>query len=174
VITTAANFQLDEVDRAMADLEARSKRLAPAFRQLRRPLRRDQKAHARAESGPDGQWPKRSPLTEARREAHNRRARAFRAIAKYSPRQKGDKARKRSLPARILGRLPNAIQVVVGELYVRASSRATFGGAQQHGDRVGHGHRVLLPSRPFLWLSDALLNTAADVLGSYVVKGWQR
>ena len=29
------------------------------------------------------------------------------------------------------------------------------------------------PVRPFLWLSDALLQTARDVLGAYVVKGME-
>ena len=171
---TGANFDMTEVDRAMADVEERRKRLAPAFREARRPLRQDQRAHARAEQGPDGAWPVRSPFTEARRQARNRRVRITRAIAKYSPRQRGV-ARRRSTPQRLLGRLPGALLVVAGNLFIRATSRAgALGGAQQHGGMVGHGRRVKLRARPFLWLSGQLLATVRDLLGNYVVKGWRR
>lgn len=168
-----ANFDMTEVDRAMADVEERGKRLAPAFREARRPLRQDQRSHARAEQGPDGAWPARSPFTEARRVARNRRVRTTRAIATYSPRQRGV-ARRRSVPKRLLGRLPGALLVVAGDLFVRATSRADWSGVHQRGGQAGHGRRVRIPVRTFLWLSDQLLATVRDILGNYVVKGWKR
>ena len=169
MIDVDANFDLTEVDRAMADVEARAKRLAPAFRELRRPLRADQRAHARAEEGPDGRWPARSPFTEARRQVRNRAAR----IHRYDVLRRGE-GRRRSTPKQLLGRLPAAILVKVGELYIRASSRADWAGIHQYGGQAGRNRRVRIPARPFLWLSDALLRTARDVLGNYVVKGWTR
>jgi len=169
-----AYFDLTEVDRALADVELRGKRMAPAFREARKPLRQDQRAHARAEQGPDGAWPARAAVTEARRRSRNRRVRKTRAIATYSPRQKGV-ARKRSAPKRLLGRLPGAILVVAADLFVRATSRAgAMGAAHQYGARVGHGRRVKLRARRFLWLSDELIGTVRDILIAHVVKGWKR
>lgn len=164
-----ASLDVTRVDRALADLETRAKRLAPAFRELRLPLRADQCAHARSEEGPDGHWPPRSPFTEARRLARNRSAR----IHRFDVLRRGE-ARRRSTPKQVLGRLPAAILVKVGELYIRATSRVAWAGIHQHGGNAGRGRRVRIPSRPFLWLSDGLLQTARDVLGNYVVKGWKR
>jgi hypothetical protein len=96
VIDIDANFDLTEVDRAMADVEARAKRLAPAFRELRRPLRTDQRAHARAEEGPDGRWPPRSPFTEARRQVRNRAVRVHR----FDVLRRGE-GRRRSTPKQV-------------------------------------------------------------------------
>jgi phage gpG-like protein len=164
-----ASLDVTQVERALADVEARAKRLAPAFRELRRPLRADQRAHARAEEGPDGRWPPRSPFTEARRQVRNRAARIHRCDVL----RRGE-ARRRSTPKQLLGRLPAAILVKVGELYIRATSRAAWAGIHQYGGNAGRGRRVRIPARPFLWLSDGLLRTARDVLGNYVVKGWKR
>jgi len=169
VIDIDANFDLTQVDRAMADVEARAKRLAPAFRELRRPLRVDQRAHARGEEGPDGRWPPRSPFTEARRQSRNRSVKTHR----FDVLRRGE-ARRHSTPKHLLGRLPAAILVTVGELYVRATSRAAWSGVHQYGGNAGRGRRVRIPARPFLWLSEGLLRTARDVLGSYVLKGWNR
>jgi len=164
-----ASLDVTKVDRALADLETRAKRLAPAFRELRRPLYTDQRAHARAEEGPDGHWPARSPFTEARRQARNRTVRTHR----YDVLRRGE-GRRRSTPKNILGRLPAAILLKVGELYIRATSRAAWSGIHQYGGNAGRGRRVRILARPFLWLSDGLLQTARDVLGAYVVKGWKR
>jgi phage gpG-like protein len=169
VIDIDANFDLTQVDRAMADVETRAKRLAPAFRELRRPLRFDQRAHARDEEGPDGHWPPRSPFTEARRQARNRSARTRR----FYVLRRGE-ARRRSTPKQVLGRLPAAILVKVGELFIRATSRVAWARIHQYGGNAGRGRRVRIPARPFLWLSDGLLRTARDVLGNYVVKGWKK
>lgn len=170
MITTGANFELEELDRAIADVETRAKRLAPAFRELRRPLRQDQRAHARSAQSPEGSWPPRSPMTEARRTARNRRIRATKTGSTSVP----SKFKRRSAPKRLLGRLPGALIVVAGELFLRATSRVPWAGVHQYGGHAGHNNRVEIPRRPFLWLSDKLLETAQQVLGDYVVKGWKR
>jgi phage gpG-like protein len=94
-----------------------------------------------------------------------RQTKAMKTIALRKP-------TKRSTPKRLLGRLPGAVVYKIGELFIRATSRARFGGAHQFGGTVGRG--VKLPQRMFLWLSDKLRTTAADVLGNYVVKGWKK
>jgi phage gpG-like protein len=152
----------------LADVELRAKRLGPAFRELRKPFRTDQSGHARGEEGPSGKWPARSPLTEARRRQRNRSVRQTKAMKTIALR----KPTKRSTPKRLLGRLPGAVTYKIGEMFIRATSRASFGGAHQFGGTVGRG--VKLPQRMFLWLSDKLRTTAADVLGNYVVKGWKK
>lgn len=170
MIILVANFDAQEVDRALADVEERGRRLGPAFRELRRPLRDDQRSHARAEEGPAGAWPARSPLTEARRRARNRRVRITKAMQTIAPRR----FVRRSTPARLLGRLPSAIIVTAGDLFIRAVSRAPWSGVHQHGGRAGRRRGVTIPARPFLWLSSQLLATVRSKLGEYVVKGWKR
>lgn len=163
------NLDLGEVDRAIETVETRAKRLGPAFRELRKPFRADQASHAKSEEGPNGKWPARSPLTEARRRARNRGVRQTKAMKTIALR----KATKRSTPKRLLGRLPGAVAYKVGELFIRATSFAKkIGGAHQQGATVGRG--VRLPKREFLWPSAKLLDTAFDVLGKYVVKGWKK
>lgn len=163
-----ANFDMIEVDSAAADVEERARRLRPAFREIRKPMRQDQRAHASEERGPGGAWPPRSPLTEARRKARNKGVRATKAMRAIAI----TKFKKRPTPKRILGRLPNAVVYVVGDLFIRATSRVPWSAAQQDGGRVGRG--AILPARPFLWLSSTLLGKARDVLGAFIVKGWQR
>jgi hypothetical protein len=63
-------------------------------------------------------------------------------------------ARRRSTPKQLLGRLPSAILLKVGELYIRATSRAAWSGVHQGGGNAERGRRVRIPARPFLWLSD--------------------
>lgn len=162
------NFDLSELDAALADTETRAKRLGPAFRELRKPMAADQRRHAKEERGPDTGWPPRSPLTEAKRRARNRgvrRTKAMRTIAI-------GKFRRRSTPKRILGRLPGAMVIEVGELFIRVSSRVPWAISHMLGLRVGRGAK--LPQRRFYWLSDALIGAARDKLGAFVVKGMKR
>lgn len=167
--TTDVNLNFGEVDRAIETVEQRAKRLGPAFRELQKPFRADQVDHARNEQGPSSKWPPRSPLTEARRLARNRSVRTTKAMRTIMPR----KPTRRSTPARILGRLPGAVAHTVGGLFIRATSRARkVGPAHQHGATVGRG--VRLQARPFLWLSDALVEKARELLADYVMKGWNR
>lgn len=168
MVNVDTNIDLTKVDDAMADVEQRGKRLYPAFRELRRPLRLDQRDHAHKEEGPSGSWPPRSPFTEARRKSRNRgvrRTRAMRTIAI-------GKSARRSSPRAILGRIPKAVLYTVGALFIRGRSRVAWSAAHQRGLRVGRG--VTLPARPFLWLSETIVNTARDVIGAFVVKGWKR
>lgn len=165
------SLDLSELDASLAEAERRAKQLRPAFRELRKPMRLDQRDHAKAQQGPDGAWAPRSPLTEARRKARNRGRRTTAAMRTVMV----GRFPRRPTPKKILGRLPGAVEVVAGGLFVRASSRAyPMGGANNRGARVGRRRRVLLRARTFLWLSDDLKKKAAEVLGEHVAKGFKR
>lgn len=107
---------------------------ADIARDLKKPLRADQRDHARQQEGPDGKWPKR----------------------KLGGRR------------RVLGKLPAAIKVTARGSMVSAVSRASWSGAHQDGAVVGRGAR--LPARPFLWLSNELLELAHDVAVDRVMR----
>lgn len=168
IASDGGTIDLTEVDRSMSDVERRSKLLAPAFRELRVPLRRDQARHAKDQAGPGGSWPPRSPFTEARRKSRNRGRRVTKAMKVIGL----AKSKRRPTPKRILGRLPGAVIYTVGQLFIRATSRVPWSGIHQRGGRAGRG--VKIPAREFLWLSMLLLETTSSVLARYVAKGWQR
>jgi phage gpG-like protein len=163
-----ANLDLTEVDRALDLVGDRGKRLLPAFRDLRRPLRSDQKEHAKGERGPNGSWPPRSPVTEARRKARNRGRRQTKAMKLIAP---GKAKRRQSTPKRILGRLPAAVIYTIGDKFIRGVSRVPWSGVHQQGGTVGRGSRI--PARPFLWLSDRMLEVARATFAKYVLKSWK-
>lgn len=162
-----ANIDLTAVDRRLADVGVRAERAAPAFRELRKPMRSDQREHSKQQQGPDASWAARSPMTTARRDA---RARAQKRRARALHPSKVTTSR--SMPKRILGRLPSAIMVIAGDLFVRAVSRVPWAGVHQYGGTAGHGARI--PQRTFLWLSDKLLETCRDVILDHVMDGWER
>lgn len=161
-------LDLEPIDRRIETVEDRARRLAPAFRELARPLRADQREHAKNEQGPSGKWPARSPFTEARRRARNRGARTTKAMRTISL----AKFKRRSTPKKILGRLPSAIQIIVGDLFVRGVYRVPWSGAHATGTRVGRG--VRLPKRVMNWLGDKLVDTARQILVEHVLKDWER
>lgn len=159
------DLDLSDLDRRIETAEARAKRLAPAFRDLRQPMRLDQREHAKNEAGPSAKWPPRSPMTEARRRQRNRGARTTKAMRLISV----AKFRRRATPKKILGRLPSAIDIIVGSTSVTARSRVPWSAAHMKGGRVGRGSR--LPKRVFLWLSDRLIEKAREVIAAHVMKG---
>lgn len=161
-----AFIDLTQVDRALADVETRAKRARPAFRELRKPLRVDQRQHAREESGPNGKWEQRATGTINRMKAHarNKRANRKRLHPKTFKRQ--------SMSSRILGRLPNALIVTAGDLFVRVTSRVDWGGIHQAGGRVGK--HATVPKRVFLWLSDEIVRISRDKLLEHVLTGWKK
>jgi phage gpG-like protein len=161
-------FDVGEIDRAFDDVELRARRMGPAFRELRKPMRGDQREHARRAEGPGGHWPARAPATEERRLRRNRRLRIPKALRLISP----VKTQRRSTPAAILGRLPRALRIDSGELWVRATSRATFGGSHNEGAMVGRRRSVKLPRREFVWVSDEFIAKCEFVFLSHLVQDW--
>lgn len=128
-------------------LERRSHALGAAFRSLKQPLKLDQRDHAKQHMGPHGPWVAQAASTRARRLS--------------SPKHR---------PRRLLGRLPTAMDYRATATSVSGTSRVPWAAAHIDGARVGHGAK--LPAREFLWISNAMLITAENTLGSALVNAY--
>lgn len=120
--------------------------VALAMRALRKPMRVDQRDHARQAEGPEGKWP------------------ARRVLARRSRRRRLASRR------RLLGKLPAAITVTATKIGVSAVSRVRWSGVHQEGGPVGRGASV--PARPFLWVSHELLDQAAEAIARATVEAF--
>jgi phage gpG-like protein len=134
----------------LRDVRRAGRNLPEVFRRLRAPMRRDQVDHARQEEGPEGSWPAR---------------RGERAVVR-----RGKRRRSRARSIRLLGRLPDAIDIRAAGVTVFARSRVKWARAHADGDVVGRGAR--LPARSFLWISDELADEANRQLGDHLGKAW--
>lgn len=141
-----ATVDLGDVDTGLVAIERRAHALGPVMQSLKKPLRDDQTNHKRAQSGPSGAWPARSPETIAR--AHG----------------------KRKLPRAILGRLPAATSYKATPTAVTGTSKVRWSGAHQDGDVVGHGAR--LPAREYLYISDEMLELASNEVATALVNAF--
>lgn len=130
--------------RTRVDLRDVNAGFAEAHRELRavgrdlvKPMRADQRAHAKAQEGPEAKWPPRASSTVAKMRAQGRRRRP-------------------------LGRLSTAVTYRATSHAVIAESRAKWSGVHQDGGTVGRGSKI--PARPFLWISDRLIDEAIEIL----------
>jgi phage gpG-like protein len=139
-----ATVDIADVERGLAAMEHRSRTLGPVFTGLKKPLRDDQREHKKAKSGPESPW---APRAESTKHGGTRK-----------------------LARSLLGRLPSAVKYSSTPLSVVAESRVGWSEAHQEGATVGHGAR--LPARPFLWLSDKLLDIAAEALVAALERAW--
>jgi phage gpG-like protein len=156
----AIDVNVDDPMEGLRGMERRAKKFAPAFKALRKPLREDQREHARDESGPDGKWPARSPKTIERLRARPR-----------GRTPKGRRRRARKL-RKLLGRLPSQLRMRFNGTGVWAISRVKWAQAHRDGATVARGSR--LPARDFLWLSPKMIDVATETLVQHVYGGWMR
>jgi phage gpG-like protein len=140
----AATVDLRRVERGLRDVLRRAERAGPFFRDERKPLRADQRDHAKRRQGPDGSWP-------------------ARVVTPGKPRRKR---------RRLLGRLPGAVSIAASADAVRAVSKVPWSGVHQHGGRVGRGARI--PARTFLYFSPDYLRAMAERFAAYAVAQWGR
>jgi hypothetical protein len=154
VITPTIHVDLTEVDRGLAAFNAAARNMGPAYKELRKPLRADQRQHARDKAGPGGAWPAKSPLTIARERRKKRRA------------------SRRGRVRKLLGRLPTVINMLADRKRVAAISGVRWSDAQQHRTRVGKG--AMLQPRVFLWASPAMLKLARKVMADHLTSAWIR
>ncbi len=158
MLRLSATVDIRDADEGLAAME--HVRLAPVFKELGKPLRDDQRDHAKKQEGPEGSWPKRSAHTAARI-----------ASARRSARRKKDRtAKKRRLPRKILGRLPTAISMKTSASGVVIESKVAWSGIHQEGGTAGRGARI--PARPFLWISERFLDLAAEKLAKAGVRAF--
>lgn len=109
---TATKVDLSSVERGLDALYARGRDVRPALAGLRKPARRDQVEHGRAQSGPDGRWVRR------------------------------DRSKKSRRRRRLLGRLPSATFTRVTRASLVVQSRAKWSQIHQQGGRAGNGARI--------------------------------
>lgn len=143
----SATVDIGDVDKGIAAMERRSHALGPAFRELKKPMRVDQKDHGKQQRGPFGTWARRSPRTLEFYRAHGR---------KRIPRP--------------LGKLITAIKYTANAHSVTGESRAGWSSAQQDGGVVGRG--VRLKARPFMWLSRKLLDLAEETFERAILSAY--
>lgn len=135
----SATVDMGDVEKGLAAAERRAHALGPAFRELKKPMREDQRDHGKRQRGPFGTWARRKASTLAFYRSHGR---------KRIPRP--------------LGKLSTAITYKATAFGVFAESRAKWSAVHQEGGTVGRG--VRLRARPFLWMSTKLLNVAEQVI----------
>lgn len=143
------DFTLDarEVERGFDRMsKAGRSQLGSAFKTIRPHMKADQRDHASKQAGPERHWVPRAASTMAKLRRGGRRAR------------------------RPLGKLASAIAYQSSAAGVFATSRVPWSRVHQDGGRVGRGS--LIPARPFLWISDKLLEIAINVIGRHVVKSF--
>jgi phage gpG-like protein len=141
----SATIDLGDVEKGLAAME-RPGVLGPAFKDLKRPLRLDQKDHSKKRQGPESSWAPRAASTMERM------------------RMGGHRAKKP------LGRLTGAVSYSADATGVRGWSRVSWSDVFQTGGVVGKG--VRLPARPFLWVSDEMLRIAENTIGSALVRAY--
>jgi len=163
----AAKIDLEDFEAGLRDVSRAGKALSPAFRKLKGPMRLDQRAHAKAEQGPEGKWAPRATSTAADLATRRRGARKANRLAK----SRGQTDRVRT-PGRgkILGRIPSAITVRSGPGIVEVISRVSYSAVHQEGGKVGRG--AVLPARPFLWMSEAFIQQAMETFSVHLEKAW--
>lgn len=144
-----ARFDMKFVEDSILELERRGTDLRKPFRVIRKEMRLDTRDHAKKKEGPEGKWPARAPSTRAKVRKGSGRAR------------------------RLMGRLPSAVEYFAEKRRVVGRSKARrWAHIHMTGGTVANGAKI--PPRPFLWISDKLIDTAATVLGRWLVNGWGR
>lgn len=125
------------------------------FRDLRGPVRFDQRHHWRKQEAPNRHWPGLATSTLERR----KRPRGI-------DRKRG---RRQSWPKELLGRFPTALLMIANARELIARSRVKrFSMIHQEGGIAGHGANI--PSRQYLWISPFLISQ----IRTYFEKALQR
>ncbi len=143
----AARVELGWLERALSSL--RNPDLRKGWAEARKPLRADQRDHAKRQEGPSGAWTGRSPLT-------TRRAGTVVDDGKRNYRR----------PRKLMGKLPSALTSKVTRSGVTLISRAKWSGVHQDGGTAGQGARI--PARPFLWASQEALEAIGYVISRHL------
>ncbi len=158
-------IDLRALDKAMRRAQKAGVDLRPAFAKLRTPLRKDQKDHMRAQSGPDGKWPSLSTATrEKRLKMGGRRG----ALTKKGKQRKSSK---RKLNFMLSSAFLKGAKIKVRPTQISETSKLSWSGAHQEGLRVGGG--VTLPEREFMWISDPLFALALRKFAKHLASAFE-
>jgi phage gpG-like protein len=120
---------------------------------MKPPVRSDIKQHGLDERGPDGPWPARDPDYVAGRTWKGRGGKSL-------------KRRRKRAPKQMLGKLTKSIRMRATREALIISSPISWAGIHQDGGIAGRGS--VIPERPFLYLSDDLVEQASSVYAAFV------
>lgn len=143
--------------------------LRPVWREFRRPLRKIQGEHIKAQKGPDGeQWAKLRPSTIRARMARGGKAK------KFTKRGKLRKGAKRKLGKILSRKLVSRARMKVTR---RSISLYARGGLLPHlhqgGGRVGR-RRVRMWGRPFMYVDSKLARDAFKRVSEHVAEAFEQ
>ncbi|HEU02891.1 hypothetical protein LCGC14_0605500 [marine sediment metagenome] len=158
-------IDLRGLDKAMKRALKAGTDLRPAFRKLRTPLRKDQKDHMRAQSGPGGKWPGLSTATvEKRLKMGGRRG----ALTKKGKRRKSSK---RKLNFMLSSSFLKGIKTRIFPTLIGIRAIGDVAALHQGGGKVGGG--VTVPQREFLWISDPLFARALRTFAKHLASAFE-
>lgn len=156
---------LDDVFAGLNEMVKAGRDLRPVFKDARKDLRVDLKAHFDAASGPDGAWAPRAPSTVARilsTGGHRRNVTRKGKVKKGAARRLANQ----------LGRLKSAWRITYDKGQLVATSNVKWAGIHQFGGMAAK--RALIPARPFAWVSDVFLGALSVSVAAHVARGWQK
>ncbi len=158
------DIDLRKLDKAIKRAEKAGIDLRPAFRKLRTPLRKDQREHMRAQSGPGGKWPNLAPSTRAKR---LKMGGVRGALTKKGKLRKGAK---RKLNFMLSSKLLKGAKIKVRPKSIEIRSKVKWAGIHQEGGRAGRGAQ--LPARTFMWISDELGRRAVALFREHLASAF--
>lgn len=158
-----------DVEKGIDAMRAKARRMGEVMRALKGPFRKDLVAHQKAQSGPDGAWPKRSRATQERFEKRNKKFRTS-FTRRKSKRGAGAKVVTRQAIQEPLGVLPRAVKASARSTQVLVQSVVPYASAHNDGATVGRGVRI--PRRELFFASDDMLSLTVRSIEEHVISGW--
>lgn len=176
---TAISLQGDaRVMGVLRELVSRASDLTPAMRNIGEGLVTSTQVRFETETDPEGRpWKPLAVETLLRRAAHsqkrkNAKGESYTVRSAYNA--KGDMtaaAQKRLKSLKILqhlGHLKGSIHQAAGRDQVEVGSNLAYARIHQYGGQAGRGHKVTIPARPFLGISEGDADMIVEILGTYL------
>lgn len=159
--------KLDDVLSGFDLLKARSSDLRPVFRQMRRFVMADERQHFDNHEGPDGPWAPRARSSITKILAG--RGKKSGIVSRGKRKGQIKRHHQRRLDSQ-LGRLRGATEISITQSALVDRSLPKWAGVHQFGGTVGHG--AVLPARPFMYASDAVMDLYRNRLLEHIGGAW--
>lgn len=155
------DFAIRSAVRAGADLR-------PVWRGFRKPLRKSQADHIKAQKGPDGTpWPKLRPSTVRARLSRGGSAK------NYTKRGKLRKSAKRKAGKMLSRKLVSRARVKATRRSISFFAKGGVAHFHQRGGRAGRGGRSRVAARPFAYVDDELAQKATQAVAEHVARSFE-
>lgn len=159
---------VERIGRAIGRLRERLENLTPLMRTIGSILETGARERFGLQSDPEGRpWQPLSADTIL-----SRLGGASRAYTKKMRFTARAKRRMGSMKILIVsGQLRDSINTQAGPDGVEVGSNKDYAGLQQHGGKAGRGHKVIVPARPFLGISETEADGIAAAVQDYLREG---